>query len=135
MVALPPTVTNTSIKNETYKQDSLALNFTTDKPTSWMGYSLDGKENVTITGNATLTGLSPGWHNVTVYAIDKSGNTGTSETVSFSIKAEESFPATLIAVAFVASIAAVAFGLLAYSIKKQKNKQSATTNHKPSINR
>jgi hypothetical protein len=84
----PPTVANLSIKNQTYKQDTLQLNFTVDKPTSWIGYSLDEKENtniVTIAGNTTLTGLSNGLHNVTVYAKDTFGSVGTSETVNFTV--------------------------------------------------
>jgi hypothetical protein len=48
-----------------------------------MGYSLDGQDNVTVTGNATLSGLSSGLHNVTVYANDTAGNMGVSETIKF----------------------------------------------------
>jgi hypothetical protein len=46
---------------------------------------LDNKENVTINGNMTLSRLSTGVHNITVYAEDKQGNTGTSQTVTFTI--------------------------------------------------
>jgi hypothetical protein len=51
-----------------------------NEPTSWIGYSLDNKPNVTITGNTTLTGLSNSSHNVIVYATDLAGNTGSNAT-------------------------------------------------------
>jgi len=81
----PPTVTNLSLENKTYNQNTLPLNFTTDQPTSWIGYSLDGKENVTIAGNTTLTGLPDGQHSLTVYANDTAGNMGVSQTVNFTV--------------------------------------------------
>ncbi len=71
--------------NQTYINSSLDLNFTLSIPTSWIGYSLDGKQPAPITGNTTLTGLSEGWHNVTVYANNAVGRKGNSETVYFSI--------------------------------------------------
>jgi hypothetical protein len=80
-------------------------------------YSLDGDDNVTVAGNATLTGLAYGYHNVTVYAIDKLGNIGTSETVFFTLS--EPFPTTLV-VAFVLIVAVVCIGLTVY-FKKRKH--------------
>jgi hypothetical protein len=71
-----------------------------------------------VTGNITLTGLSAGLHNVTVYAKDEFGNTGASETVSFNV-AEEPFPVVPVAAASVATIA-VGLGLLVYFTKKRK---------------
>jgi hypothetical protein len=80
---IPPIISNLSFENKTYSQNNLPLNFTTDEPTSWMGYSLDGQANVTITGNTTLTGLSDGIHSLIVYSKDAAGNTGASETIHF----------------------------------------------------
>jgi len=41
--------------------------------------------NVTVGGNVTLSGLSAWVHSVVVFAEDKYGNIGTSETITFSI--------------------------------------------------
>ncbi|MCW4003275.1 MAG: hypothetical protein NWE95_05100 [Candidatus Bathyarchaeota archaeon] len=81
----PPTISNLSLESKTYSQNALPLNFTIDQPTSWIGYSLDGKENVTITGNTTLTGIANGQHSLTVYANDTAGNMGVSQTVNFTV--------------------------------------------------
>jgi hypothetical protein len=80
-----------------------------DEPVSWIGYSLDGKDNVTVTGNVTLAVLSEGSHSFTVYATDLVGNTGVSETVYFVIAP---FPTVLVvAVAATATIIVVALYL------------------------
>jgi hypothetical protein len=63
----------------------VALNFTTTKPVTGVGYSLDGKANVTVTSNTTLAGLSTGLHNITAYAKDSFNNTGASQTITFSL--------------------------------------------------
>ena len=63
---------------------SFPLNFTVDRPVVNMTYCL-GKEGVPLSGNTTLTGLSIGQHNVTVYASDVFSNTGSSGTLYFDI--------------------------------------------------
>lgn len=84
-----------------------------------MGYSLDGQETVMVHGNMTLTGLAGGSHNITVYATDASGNTGASETVTFTVT---TFPTTLVvAVVVVAAAAVVIFVLPAYSAKFKRH--------------
>ncbi len=81
----PPTITILSPENKTYATNvSIPLNFTVDESTSWMGYSLDGQPNATITENTTLPTLSDGQHHGVVYANDTCGNMGTS-TVSFTV--------------------------------------------------
>jgi hypothetical protein len=80
-----PSITIISPKNETYATTSVPLIFTLNEPTSWVGYSLDGAENVTITGNTTLAGLLEGLHYVIVYANDTAGNMGSSDVVYFTI--------------------------------------------------
>jgi hypothetical protein len=72
-------------ENETYMTNSISLNFTVNKPTSWNGYSLDGQNNVTIATNTTLSGLSDGAHYVVVYANDTSGKMGASNVIHFTI--------------------------------------------------
>jgi len=96
------------------------LSFTVDKPVNWTGYSLDGGETVTVAGNTTMEGLANGVHNVTVYATDTFGNTGTSETVSFSV--EVPFPATMV-IAPIASVVVVGAVLAFYFRKRNGNKR------------
>jgi parallel beta-helix repeat protein len=74
-----------SPQNKTYAADSISLIFEADEETSWMGYSLDGQANNTITGDTTLIGLSDGMHSLVVYASDMFGNTGSSDTVYFTV--------------------------------------------------
>jgi outer membrane protein assembly factor BamB len=113
----PPKISLLSPLSQTYNESSVSLVFAVDKPVNWTGYSLDGAENVTIDGNTTITGLSSGLHNVTVYAKDLFGNVGASETVIF--KAEP-FPFMPVATVSVAVVAVVSAGLLVY-FKKRKH--------------
>lgn len=89
-----PIVTLLSPTNTTTYQTDPQLHFNVSEPTSWMGYSIDEQNNVTLTENTSnLTGLSNGSHSLTVFARDKGGNTGLSKTVSFSInKSSETEP-------------------------------------------
>jgi N-acetylneuraminic acid mutarotase len=64
------------------------LVFSVNKPTEWIGYSIDNQANVTISGNATLPGLSHGPHRVIVYANDTRGNIGSSNSSSFAVDAK-----------------------------------------------
>jgi parallel beta-helix repeat protein len=124
--ATPPRISLGSPLNQTYYDSSVSLNFSVSvlspiKIVSWMGYSLDGQQNVTITGNITLTGLSSGLHSVTVYANDTYGNMGASETVAFTVS--EPFP--VMAVAFVSGVLValvVGAGIVLY-YKRRRRKQ------------
>lgn len=71
--------------NMIYATNSIPLTFTINKTTSWIGYSLDGQTNVTISGNTTLTDLQDGWHYVIVYAKGECGKTGASCKVNFAV--------------------------------------------------
>jgi hypothetical protein len=111
----PPVVSVSSPKNKTYDTSDISLTFTVNEPTSWVGYSLDSHDNVTITGNITLAELSNGAHNLTVYAKDIAGNIGASETIQFSIVGR--FPVEWVFVSVIV-VAFVSVGLLVY-FKKQ----------------
>ncbi len=113
----PPVVSDLSEKNKTYYSTNMPLNFTVSDPASQITYSLDGQQNETIAGNTTLTNLSYGKHNLTVYAADLAGNVGVSETICFNIT--EPFPTVPVATASTVAIVAVAAGLLIY-FKKHK---------------
>jgi hypothetical protein len=80
-----PNVSDLSLENKTYFAPDVPLNFTVNENAPQLTYSLDGLDNVTIAGNITLTGLSIGAHNVTVYVWDDAGNVGASQTISFAI--------------------------------------------------
>jgi hypothetical protein len=118
----PPSVIISSMKDETYSESEILLDFTTSEPVSQTSYVLDGQENVTVAGNVTLAGLSCGVHNVTVYAWDSAGNAGASETVFFAITEpeQEPFPTTLVATASGVSAALVCLGLLVYFKKRKR---------------
>lgn len=113
---IPPVVSVASPENKNYTAGNVSLAFAVNKPALWMGYSLDGQDNVTVTGNTTLSGLSSGLHTITVYAKDSFENTGASETITFNI--EEPFPTVLVAVVAVA-VAAGSVGVLVYFRKRQ----------------
>lgn len=117
----PPKISVLSPLNQTYNESSVSLVFTVDKLVNWTTYLLDGKENVTLTGNITLTGLSSGLHNITVYAKDSFENIGASEPVTFTVAKEpESFPTTVVAAASVVSVAIVGVGLFCYFRKRNR---------------
>jgi len=80
------TISIASPENKTYAKSSVPLDFTKNQPTSWIGYSLDGQLNMTITGNSTLFGLSYGYHDIALYANDTCGNMGSSGTVCFAVR-------------------------------------------------
>jgi hypothetical protein len=115
-----PIINCLSVENKTFVTSQIQLSFITSESVSKISYSLDGQDNVTLDGNTTLTGLSDGGHNVTVYAMDEAGNMGASETVYFSVKVPEPFPTTLVATAFGVSVAIIVVGLLVY-FKKRKH--------------
>ena len=80
-----PSITVFSPENKTYDGSDIKSIISVDEPVSWIGYSLDGQDNVTISANVTLAVLEDGSHNITFYAIDLVGNNGASHTVYFNI--------------------------------------------------
>jgi len=132
---VPPNVSVLSVENKTYYSADVPLNFSVNKPFSWVAYNLDNQANVTVDGNTTLTGLSEGSHSIIVYANDTVGNIGSSKTTYFSVAKEpeptptptsqpEPLPTTLVAAASGASVTVVCVGLLFY-LKKHNAKSSA----------
>jgi hypothetical protein len=113
---VPPQVSVLELDNKTFGEPEVPLIFTVNETASKITYCLDGQDNVTITGNTTLTGLSDGDHNLTVYATDEAGNVGSSELIYFSVV---SFPTTLV-VASVITVAVVGVGLLVYFKKRKR---------------
>jgi hypothetical protein len=116
----PPVVSVSSVENKTYKVCDVPLSFSVNELVSQTSYSLDGQNNVTVAGNTTLTGLSVGEHDVTVYAWDAAGNVGSSETVTFTVAEEPESSTTLVAGISGASVAVVCIGLLLYFRKRNR---------------
>lgn len=94
------------------------LTFTVNEPTMWIGYSLDGMANVTISGNTTIPDIPKGDHTIQVYAADNAGNISASETIQFNT---QPFPLALIAIVLATLAIAVGAGLLFY-LKKHRKK-------------
>jgi hypothetical protein len=118
---VPPRVSVLELDNTTFVEPEFPLSFTVNESFSKISYVLDNQDNVTIDGNTTLTGLSNGVHNVTVYAWDATGNAGSSETITFTIAEEpEPFPTAFVATASGTSLAVVGVGLLVYFKKRKR---------------
>jgi hypothetical protein len=115
--ATSPKVSVLSPRDSLYNISDLELNFIVSEPFTKVTYSLDGKDNVTISGNTTLTGLANGDHNFIVYTTDEFGNTGASEITYFSVEAP--FPTTLV-IAPIASVTIIGVGLLVYFKKRKR---------------
>jgi hypothetical protein len=81
-----PNITLHSIDGTVFNQSNIPLNFTVNKPASWMAYCLDNGTQTTIVGNTTLT-VAPGNHTITVYANDTAGNLGQS-TACFTVQVQ-----------------------------------------------
>lgn len=119
-VPVPPSVSIVSLQNlASYTSSDVSLNFSLNKPVAWVGYSLDGKDNITIAGNTTITGLSAGLHNITIYAKDENENIGASETLTFTITPAP-FPTLPLAAASTASVAIVCVGVF-FCLRKRKS--------------
>ena len=119
----PPVISNFSVENMRYNITEIQLNFEVNEPTSSIICCLDNTSNITIAGNTTLTGLSVGTHNLTVFVWDSVGNIA-SQTVDFVVVQEmeiepEHFPTTLVIVPSAIG-AVVCTGLLVYLKKRRR---------------
>jgi hypothetical protein len=123
-----PIVSIVNPQNASYNVDKIPLIFTLNEPVilanqlpafpdiAWIFYSLDGQANKTVTGNTTISGLTSGAHNVTVYAEDIYGNNGSSQTIFFTIN--PSFPTA--AVIGILATALVVGAVTAVYFRKRK---------------
>jgi nitrous oxidase accessory protein NosD len=118
-----PTIEIINPESVTYSIRNVSVDFVLNKPVSWIGYSLDENNNETISGNLTLTDLSLGTHNITIYAIDEYGNEGSSETVSFTIEENKSL-SNLLVTAVIVSVVSIS---LACIVLLRKHKKTANS--------
>ncbi len=104
---------NTNYTTDIMTQFTLPLTFTINSTASWMGYSLDNQERITLDGNRTLSELSTGSHNITLFASDIFGNMGISNTTNFTIAEQfipnSGFQPILLALPIVVVVAVVVF--------------------------
>jgi len=79
-----PTVSVLPLENVS-SASPIPLNVIVDEPYSKIAYSLNGQQNVTVSGNSTIPYLPAGQYNVTFYVCDIAGNIGTSGTANFTV--------------------------------------------------
>jgi hypothetical protein len=115
-----PRITFLSPPNGTYLTSDVEFDFTVSEATSEILYSVDGKQNQTMTDSLILTGLEEGFHSVTLYAADLAGNAAEPKTLFFNVDLPEPFPVETVATASGAFVAIIGPGLLVY-FKKRKN--------------
>lgn len=127
-----PEIQVLSAENQTYSSNNVAFNYTVDKATSWIGYSLDNKDNVTVTGNFTIANMTNGMHSIAIYANDTFGNMGV-QTSNFNVNlinsTAKTFPITtqmLVIITIVAVIAVIVTSLLLF-VKHRKTSQENLT--------
>jgi len=113
-----PDIQMLSSENRTVSSSNVTLSFTVDKATSWIGYSLDGQQNVTVTGNFTIANMTNGIRNLSIYANDTFGNIGV-QTANFTVELPTPAPAnspiaaqTLPIIAVVTVLAVIVVSLL-----------------------
>lgn len=123
----PPHISILSPENKTYSQGTIPLTLTVNETTTWIGYSLDSQANQTLSGNGTLSDLSIGSHNITVYAKDYAENTGSSERILFRIEAkeEEPFPAWVIATVIFGALFSITLLILLFREHSRKMRQNS----------
>jgi hypothetical protein len=118
----PPKISILSPQTTTYNETSVSLVYSINGTTSQIYYTLDGQKSTSDTGNSTLTNLSNGSHNVTVYATDEAGNMG-NQTVYFTVaKPAMAFPTLSVAVSVVIIVmATIVASTLLYRMHKNHN--------------
>jgi ABC-type dipeptide/oligopeptide/nickel transport system permease component len=139
-------------QNGTYSKKSVLLNVRVEirgniyhnaETIRWLNYSLDGQTTISmayfvpsdltppyyVTANDVLHDLTDGAHNLTIYVETAiSGLTGNfNTTISFEVNTSkiivEPFPITLVAAAFIVTVAVVSVGLMIYFKKRKRWKK------------
>ena len=108
---------------------TVPLTFRTNEPISWVGYCLDGGNNVTVSANGTLIEIPAESRYLTLYANDTAGNWANPQTVYYEIAFNlgpvrpEPFPTTFVAAACGASVAIIGIGLFLYFTKRGRSRK------------
>jgi N-acetylneuraminic acid mutarotase len=122
-----PIIHINSPENQTYNK--VTLNFTVNRDTQWIGYSLDNQKNVTLNRETQLFNLTEGSYNIILYVNDSLGNMGYSDRVFFSVDTippkivitspkNQTYGSTSIQLTFTVNKTVAS---LAYSLDGQKN--------------
>jgi PKD repeat protein len=82
---IPPAIHILCPENATCVTRPITLIFTTNERTAHICLDLDGLNNVTISGNTTVTNVSKGIHRIVVYGNDTSGNVAASDEICFTV--------------------------------------------------
>jgi hypothetical protein len=104
---------------------TVSLTFATNMSLSWVGYSLDGGSNVTVT-NGTLIEIPSESRSLTLYANDTAGNWAAPQTVYYDIMFNlgyppaQPFPILQVAAISAAVAAVIGVGVLVYFKKRKK---------------
>lgn len=86
--AVPYVSISSPVNMTTYATSNVSIHFSVNSKTTWMGYSLDGQANITVsenTYNASLINLSEGKHELTVCATNYAGDVTSATTVYFTV--------------------------------------------------
>jgi hypothetical protein len=99
--SVTPTIQVVSPRQATYSSTTAPLEYKSDEPLTWAGYSLDQNMVVACLDNATLTNLSNGVHSLRVYGTDGAGKVYASKEVVFSVNGKNPPVVTIDAAAIV----------------------------------
>lgn len=117
---LPPVISILSpTENITFTTSEVSLNFAVSKATLEIKYSLDGQANITLTENQTLTKLTNGNHNLTLYATDPAGNEAQPKTVNFTIAKPPLQPDQTVIIVVVPVLAVAIIGIALLLLRRR----------------
>ena len=118
---------NTNYTTNNIAQFTIPLSFTFNATASWIGYSLDNQTRITIDGNKTLSELSIGSHNITLFASGIFGNMGISNTTNFTIAKQvasnSGFQPILLALPIVVFVVVLVVGVILHKRRKKVRDQ------------
>lgn len=130
---LPPKIQVISPQQATYTNTNITLDFTVNESVFSISYVLDNDTAIEISGNITLTGLTYGAHNLTIYATDNARNIGASPTIYFTIAEPMTQQETLLSTQLIVGASAalvgavVCVGVVLYLRKRRSARNSKNT--------
>jgi parallel beta-helix repeat protein len=118
---LPPVIHILSpAENANISADEVSLNFWLSRATSEIKYSLDSQQTVTINENFTLTKLTNGNHNLTLYATGLSGNEAQPRTINFTISKPPLQPNSIALFAAVPILVVIIVGAVLLLLRRKR---------------
>ena len=120
---IPPAITLLLGEKVTTENSNLTIKFVIEEAVSWMGYSFDGRNNVTVSGNFTLSELTYGLHNVTIYAKDLLENEGAT-TKNFVVERKDQIGTEVVELLAIV-VVIIVLGLIVFSRCRRAKKDPA----------